>query len=138
VVTAPAAPTATDATNAKPPTAADTPVTCTASFSPKNEIVTSFDLSTMTGTLSIDGTSPGGARRMRVKAAPHAATYSLVFLGYAPGDQKPAAEKLVIGESVVARLVTISGEGLRLYLDSDFHPAMPVPPAGFLLCREQP
>lgn len=88
--------------------------------------------------LSIDGSSTGAARRMRVKAAPHAATYGLVFLGYGPGDQKPAAEKLVIGESILARLVTISGEGLRLYLDSDFHPAMPVPPAGFLPCQAQP
>ena len=132
---------AATATDAKPPAtgdAADTAVTCTASFSPKNEIVTSFAFSTMTGTLSIDGSGPGGARRMRVRAAPHAATYSLVFLGYAPGDQKPGAEKLVVGESIVARLVTISGEGVRLYLDSDFHPALPVPPAGFLPCREQP
>jgi len=98
---------------------------------PSGELAATFDLSTMTGTLSTDGSA--GTRRFQIRAAPYNGTYSLVFVGYGAGDRKPATESMTPKSSVVARLVAWGGgDELRLFLDSDYHPAVQAPDDGFV------
>ena len=66
---------------------------------PSGELAATFDLSTMTGTLSTDGSA--GTRRFQIRAAPYNGTYSLVFVGYGAGDRKPATESMTPKSSVV-------------------------------------
>ena len=92
--------------------------------------VAGFDYSTMTGTVVVDGAV--GPRRFNVRAAPYNATYNLVFLGYGPGDQKPALESMTRMTSVVARLVSWSDDKVHLFLNNDYHPAMQAGMEGFV------
>lgn len=98
---------------------------------PSGAVVAAFDFTPMTGTVTLDGGV--GTRRFKIKAAPSAATYNLVFDGYAPGDQKPAAESLTRGKSVIARLVAY-GDVNHLFFDVDYHPAIPATMEG-LVCK---
>lgn len=76
-----------------------------------------FRFETMKGTVLIDG---GETRRILTKATPQGATYVLRFLSYEAGDRKPAAEKLVPGESIVARIVA-DGDHDNVFFDGDVH-----------------
>jgi hypothetical protein len=96
---------------------------------PSAAVVATFEDGTMHGTVTVDGTA--GTRRFKVKAAPQAATYNLVFDGYAAGDQKPASEALTKGKSLVARLVAY-GDTNHLFLDGDYHPPLQAPQDGFV------
>lgn len=78
-----------------------------------------FRFETMKGTVLIDG---GETRRILTKATPQGATYVLRFLSYEAGDRKPAAEKLVPGESIVARIVA-DGDHDNVFFDGDVHSA---------------
>lgn len=78
-----------------------------------------FRFETMKGTVLIDG---GETRRILTKATPHGATYVLQFLSYETGDRKPAAEKLVPGQSIVARIVA-DGDHDNVYFDGDVRSA---------------
>lgn len=78
-----------------------------------------FRFETMKGTVLIDG---GETRRLLTKATPSGATYVLRFLAYETGDRKPAAEKLVPGQSIVARIVA-DGDHDNVYFDGDVHSA---------------
>jgi hypothetical protein len=109
---------------APPPTATRCTVT-----TPSAVFVAMFDLSSMMGTLTADG--PGRTRRFKVKAVPYAATYSLVFQGYGPLDQKPGSETLTPAKSVVARLVAY-GDVNHLFFDSDYHPSVQAGMDGFV------
>jgi len=100
---------------------ADTPPAQSAATSckvtvPNAAIVATFDGS-MAGTITVDGAA--GTRRFKIKSTPSAATYNLLFDGYGAGDQKPAAESLKSGKSVVARLVQF-GDTPHLFFDSDY------------------
>ena len=78
-----------------------------------------FELSTMTGTLTVDGVEP---RRFAVTVVPHSGTYIMLFASYGEGDKKPVGEKLVVAKSIVARLVADSAKN-DLYFDVDVQPA---------------
>lgn len=113
-----------------PPSSARTlpPVKCTVTL-PSSTFVAGFDYSTMMGAVTADGAA--GTRRFNVRAAPYNAISQLVFLGYGPGDQKPASESMTKMTSVVGRLVSY-GDVLHLFLDGDYHPAVQAPTDGFV------
>ena len=73
--------------------ASDNKLRCQTSVTAKDSIHVDVDTAKtpMSGTITIDGVTLG-TRRFTVHAAPHAATYALVFDGYAAGDQKPSRE----------------------------------------------
>ena len=103
-------------------------VTCLVTPSPKERVQVKFDYGNMAGLVTVDGAK--STRRIRIKAVPHAAIYSLVFTGYDAGDQKPASESMAAGKAVVARLVAY-GETNHLFFDSDFHPDLSVAASEF-------
>lgn len=98
---------------------------------PSAVIRAGFDFSTMTGTVTFDGAAV--TRRFKIKATPYAATYTLGFQGYGPGDHKPAQESLATGKTV-ARIVAY-GEVNHLFFDGDFHPAGLTMPMDGLVCQ---
>lgn len=90
-----------------------------------------FDWETMGGVFWIDG--PSLSRRFHIRALPHAATYSLLFEGYGPGDRGPTGEKLGRGKSIIARLVA-DGDDMLLYFDSDYPPPAAIPARDHFTC----
>ena len=64
-------------------------------------------------------TSKGTTRKLLTTVTPHAATVILMFEAYAPGDQKPADEKLVPGKTMILRLVGMGD-------DTDLYPEAPI------------
>jgi len=98
----------------------------------KDALAASFNFDTMKGTVDVE--SGKSIRHILIKAVPSAATYLLIFDGYEAGDEKPAAEKLKKGESVVARLVAY-GDKNHLFFDADLHLPIPAALDGYI-CRE--
>lgn len=95
-------------------------VTCNAQVNPNAVAHAQFDMAKtpMTGTVLFTG-SDLPARKFRVHAEPHAATYVLMFDGYGEGDQKPpTAKEAFTAKSIVARLVTIGSDD-KLFFDGD-------------------
>jgi hypothetical protein len=103
-------------------------VRCSATAS-STTLAAAFDVATRAGTVTIDGAA--GTRRFKVKVTPSAATYLLLFDGYGSGDQKPPAESLAKGKSVVARVVAY-GDVNHLFFDTDYHLPQASPMDGFV------
>jgi hypothetical protein len=93
------------------------PLDCTSTETDHDRVAIHADLDSMTGTVSIDGLDQG-TRRLLAKVTPYSATYIFLFAGYGPGDQKPTGENLVVGTSIVARLVSV-GDDTVPYFDGD-------------------
>jgi hypothetical protein len=116
---------------------ASPPFECRTGIARKENVFARFNTNTMVGTVAVD--APGTlfrsatVRRIRVRAAPHAATYALLFSGYETEDKTPKHESLIADQSIVARAVA-DGENTRLYFDGDLAPPL-APPAGFFLCE---
>lgn len=109
---------APNTSSATPATSSANVVECHAKAGPST-IKARFELSSMTGTLMVDGAEP---RRFAVSVVPHSGTYIMLFASYGEGDKKPVGEKLVVAKSIVARLVADS-EKNDLYFDVDVQPA---------------
>ena len=112
-----AAPPATPPAPPVPSSSAGSPLDCTSTETDHDRVAIHGDLDSMTGTVSIDGLDQG-TRRILAKVTPYAATYIFLFAGYGPGDQKPTGENLVVGTSIVARLVSM-GDDTIPYFDGD-------------------
>jgi hypothetical protein len=82
----------------------------------KTTVNVAIPFASMAGTVTVDG--PSDVRRLKVKAVPYAATYSLTFQSYDAGDKKPAAEALKPQTAVVGRLVAF-GDVMHVFFDVD-------------------
>jgi hypothetical protein len=116
------------APSASPPAPSPSGVRCSVS-TPTGTFVAAFDFASMTGTVTADGAV--GTRRFKIKAVPYAATYSLTFQAYGPGDLKLTSETMTKDKSVVARIVAF-GDVNHLFFDSDYHPAVRATMDGFV------
>lgn len=111
---------------------------CRTGIGSKETIRVDLDMQNMIGDVSIDTPRwllrAPAVRRIRVHAAPHAATYTLLFSGYEPSDKTPSGESFTPDQSIIARIVPVLDD-MRIYFDGEFTPPVP-PPAGFFLCEQ--
>ncbi len=93
----------------------------------KGRLSVSIDPSTLRGEITFYTAGPALTRHLKVVARPVDATTTLVFDGYFQDDHqtirrvrkpRPAQETLVVGRSIVGRVVTV-GDEARFYVDGD-------------------